>query len=1217
MSTSNTLSRIARYQLAVAIVLAGVITNGADVWITLEAKALESNPIVLELGWGPWVAIKIAALVGLVGAWWLAREHRYARAVATGPLLVGLFGVLGNASASGWVATDTGKIGVGAGVVAFLLLGIGSIGVRKLRTGLYTVSSRSLAAASNIPKPQAKGTIAVVLTVFLVLSTQAPAIASNDHKITDKAGSVSPMIATSDGTLQGSFENYPDGWNETGAAGFGERSTTHASDGSYSLHTSLTGGEEEVTSNEITSNATGVSGEVANFNMSYDMWRSTSNGNHKFSIRITDGTENLGMKIYPFHYEFKIFGSVVNGTTTTDVVVPSDETKVNLQIVAEDRGGSPKMVVYADGSEVFSRDITGTWNSSETYVKINQTDYQNDQTEDYWIDDLTVAGGGPTESNVNGTVENQRGQGIANATVQLTISKKPTIPQADAQLDTLSNPIPTEYTQQLDSGFQLMGDSGKLANTDGQYAAIYETSDLGITWKQSADLRDPLVTNVPPGEEVALIIGDTEGDCGIAGFETNENNRQVPGCIQQTGNVSIEKLSPTGEVTATDSVSVEEAGNQRDFGGPTDLHYAPYTFTTGFYRISVERDDGSSISYIVKAGTPTPDFNQYARDANDQLTSQAQQTLDALSQDSLEIKTVATDESGNWNATVLSNAKVITVSARKAPGVDVAPEDLTYDNMTTAYNAEDPPNASVYLPSTTQRVQPGATNVRLTLHEVAFPSFAKLDSLQDRIEELRNKLDNLSFDDLPQALQQRLETESTEDLQRTWSAMRGTLENFEPAREAYLDISGRDSLPTADELSKTELQSAIRNANLAITQSASTAQATQTAAETTENTISRTWELVGIDADAANVSIIADYSNGTSRVISDEYITVDSSIVGTDVVRVEKLPMGDDDPAQVNLRLRVAGNNELATASSMVTNPQFSGEAPTIDAVELTSLQPGPSDRVEVQIHPGSDSTFRTITAMTVYGPGGDELDTTNITDGTTASFTTKGEGVHSIRFTVESTDSGTFTDVVRVEAAASAETMRPSIYAHSGALGTYAVVGDGFQSGDVDLANDGSVEVVGVLANGGDIPTTVDVFTEGLSTSAESTTTVRIVRGETRESVRKNIPVVVHGPRLNSPDDSRDYEAIAYANSKPVTWDGSTRYGVIEQDNDGSSIQAYTADDGVLTLKVNNDPGRLERFTFSLQQRFPWAFGIGFLGSGTSLLAGFVLVRRRRGAAN
>ena len=220
------------------------------------------------------------------------------------------------------------------------------------------------------------------------------------------------MIATSDGTLQGSFENYPDGWNETGAAGFGERSTTHASDGSYSLHTSLTGGEEEVTSNEITSNATGVSGEVANFNMSYDMWRSTSNGNHKFSIRITDGTENLGMKIYPWNFEFKIFGSVVNGTTTTDVVVPSDETKVNLQIVAEDRGGSPKMVVYADGSEVFSTDITGTWNSNETYVKIKQRDYQSDKTEDYWIDDLTVAGGGPTESNVNGTVENQRGQGI-------------------------------------------------------------------------------------------------------------------------------------------------------------------------------------------------------------------------------------------------------------------------------------------------------------------------------------------------------------------------------------------------------------------------------------------------------------------------------------------------------------------------------------------------------------------------------------------------------------------------------------------------------------------------------------------------------------------------------------------------------------------------------------------------------------------------------------
>jgi len=90
------------------------------------------------------------------------------------------------------------------------------------------------------------------------------------------------------------------------------------------------------------------------------------------------------------------------------------------------------------------------------------------------------------------------------------------------------------------------------------------------------------------------------------------------------------------------------------------------------------------------------------------------------------------------------------------------------------------------------------------------------------------------------------------------------------------------------------------------------------------------------------VSVIADYSNGTSRVVPSEYVSVNPNIGRADQITVEDFPLGTDDPAQVSLRLRVAGNNELATASTTVTNPQFSGEAPTIDAVELTSLQPGP-----------------------------------------------------------------------------------------------------------------------------------------------------------------------------------------------------------------------------------------------------------------------------------
>jgi len=80
-----------------------------------------------------------------------------------------------------------------------------------------------------------------------------------------------------------------------------------------------------------------------------------------------------------------------------------------------------------------------------------------------------------------------------------------------------------------------------------------------------------------------------------------------------------------------------------------------------------------------------------------------------------------------------------------------------------------------------------------------------------------------------------------------------------------------------------------------------------------------------------------------------------------------------------------------------------------------------------------------------------------------------------------------------------------------------------------------------------------------------------------------------------------------------PVTWDGDTRYGHIEQDDDGSSIHAYTADNGELTYTVNNNPGWWDQQSFSLRLQAPWLYGLSFAGGGTGLLAGFVLVRRRR----
>ncbi len=1292
-------SRIARHQLAIAFVLAGLITNAADVWVTLQVVELETNPIVLALGWESWVAVKAAALVGLIAAWWIGREHRFSTAAAAGPAVVGLVGLAGNAPVLGWHLTDAGQWAIVALAGSVLVVAVGVIGVDRL--------VRRVDAAITRSRPIARRAAPAAIAVLMVTSTMGglalvgtqPADESSAGIASAQASSGDLIYSASSGGAVRAIDSETGDlvWEDTSY----ERTATSIEFDSGENRLYATGRDEglrvyDATSGELQWSNTNVSGQLysvkllpsgehlvvgnGNGDISYidvesrsiewsinvdsdiiDNMEISQDGSTAYIGSRSGNARAIDLSTQSVEWtnkvsEYNLDGVALSGTgelfvggsggqlkklnpSNGSAVWSSSAASTDVLDLAVSEGtlyagiydGHIRAVNTTTGSQVWSKsasnDVESVAVSPDSSIVYsaprysNLTGYSTDTQSEVFTSTETggyvleveasssipaSSGGSP---DLNGTVSTQTNDGVANATVQLTMSKEPSIPQADTQLDELSNPIPAAYEEQIRNGFDLLGGDGYLENNDGAYAAIYDPSDLGLTYQASADLSEPKVTNIEPGEEQALIISDTEASCGVLGFETNEYNQQIPGCVQPEGNVTIEKLSGTGEVVATDSVSVEEAGNQRDFGGPTNVHYATYTFAEGIYRVSAETEDGDGISYLTKAGNPTPDFNRYARNVEGAFTSQTESLRDAIDQDLLEVKTVTTNETGYWEASVPDNAKLVTVSARKAPGVAVDPANLTYENMSDAYNAEDSPNASVYLPSRTKRVSPPAQNVDVTLREVAFPGFADMDRLQTRLQELKNKLNNLTMDDLPQQLLQRMETESRDDLANAWGSLRGTLVNYEPAREAYLEISDREEVPTADELSKSELQAAIQNANVAITRSSSTGQLTEMASETTEDTISQTWELVGIPLDQANVSVVADYSNGTSRVVDDEYIETSSGIVGADTISVEEFPLGEDDPEQVSFRLRVAGADEFASKTTAALNPTFSGEVPSIDAVEVTSLQPGPDDRVTVEVHPDSESTFRGVEEMTVRGPDGETIATSNISDGTTASFTTDGAGVHSIRFTIESTSGDTFTDVVQIEAADTDETLRPSIYAHSGPLGTYALVGDGFESGDVETTSTGSIEIVGQLGNDAEVPNTVDVFAEGVDVGTESATTVRIVRGESRQGVRANVPIVFHTPMLNSPDDARSHKTLVRANGNPVAWDGSTRYGVVEQDNDGASIRAFTADNGVLTLSLDNTPSWWERTNFSWDTNYPW---LPLTAGASPLLGGFVVASRR-----
>lgn len=1127
----------------------------------------------------------------------------------------------------GWIWLGRWRTEVGGRywLASYAVAGVAMLALRAWLGGVRLkdvrrVVGRTRIGLGRVPRPspqshQSAYMIAIVLMVVLSASLGGAITTGESSTQNIESG---PLPAYTYDLGQGIFEDgFEDGdlseytiVNDDSSNSEIAVASNRTRSGSYALYSysnEIYSGGSTFTTDERARTANFFLNKNASFNLSYStQLNPITNGEHQSRVQIRDGTHHIQIQAgwsssgSSQDFAWKVGGDIINQTKTVTGDVSANTWK-DVKFVANYSTTPGTWTLYVNGTKTLSGELSGGWANPDSVYLLSWGHTQPAGSYDYssetWFDDYKVKQTSNLDEKVSGRVTNQRGEGVANATVKLAISKKPDVPSADQQLTELSNPTPSAWTKQMEGGFQLMGSSGLLSKQSGEYALVYDKSDLGLTYKRKADLRNPDIQSIEPGEQKAIVIGDTDGNCGIAGFETNEYNRQVRGCLQNSGNVTIEKLSSTMDVVDTIPVKVK-SHNRRDIPGTTEVHYATFTFQTGYYRISVETTDGKSISYIVKVGTPLPDFNKYQQTVNNTLSSQAQQIRDATSSGSLVIKRVPTNETGYWNASVSKSAKVVAVTAMKAPGVPVDPKNLTHDNVTEAYNADNPPNASVYLPSTTKRVTPPEQNVDLVVREYVFPSTAQLEALQNRIEALQNKWQNLSMDDLPPALMQQMENMSRDRLASTWNALRGTIVNADPVREKYLELSGRDSVPTADELSTSELQAAIQNANLAITQTADTASVTQGATQKAQDTITTSWVLDGLDLSNANVTVLADYSNGTTRVVPAQYIEKDSRVGRDDVVRVKDFPLGQNDPNQVSFRLRVAGPGGFATDSKAVTNPTFSGKVPKIDAVEFTSLTPGPNDRVTVTVHPDSSSSFRRVTSATVFGPNGNTLSTSNITNGRQLTFTTAGAGVHTIQFTVETTGGAQFTDVVRIRAESADEPRRPSVYAHSGPLGTFAMVGDGFTSGDVNIQSSGAVEVVGVLDSDAEVPNTVDVYLEGIDATAESGVTVRIVRGESRESVRAHVPISVHTAQLNSPDDSQEGQAYVYVNGHPVAWDGSTRWGDIQQDGDGATIQAFTGSNGEANVEVVNNPGTLEQVQWVLATNTPdWVPDVPFVG--------------------
>jgi len=848
------------------------------------------------------------------------------------------------------------------------------------------------------------------------------------------------------------------------------------------------------------------------------------------------------------------------------------------------------MVVYADGSEVFSTDITGTWNSNETYVKIKQEDYQSDQTEDYWIDDLTVAGGGPTESNVNGTVENQRGQGIANATVtvtgidreQLNVNPSELDSRAQEILNELENSRPPEFSADR----TLVGGDGLFTDASTPYVAAHPKADWGLAaYTDTPQLGNPRV-QLPAGEEIALSVWDpTSG-----GFLQDGVNSDLPGGTADDTDIVIESVDHTGDTVDTRTVETDTTYDVGLAGGEHQL--ATTSLPAGFYRVYPE--DNPETGYVIVVGDPQDIANSIQTDLKNeagQYTAQAEAAREYLNNDVLVQYTTTTNANGSFSVDVPDSVTRVSVQAHKAPpGLQQDPQNTSLQDVREFYAVTDY-NGSYVVPAEAGTYSVPTNDITIDVVETEAPKFADLGRFSNATEAFQALLQNLSYSDLPGPIQQRLDELDRGQLEETSERLQ-LLTNQNSELEARVEeLTNRDlSEITINDSSDEELREQIQAQQQAINELRSTIESSESTAEVASGAANSSATFAE-SLTEEQVRVVAQFPNGTSKEVPMEYITVDQSVgsivgQGGTQVAVENYPVGD--ASGVQFAYTVATEKGIGKTSTSATDP--TADAIGLDAISLSSLRPGPDEQVDVTLVGDDETQVMNITNVRAVAPDGTELDTS--TDGPqTATFTTSGEGRHYVEVEFQTASGGQGTLTHRIAAADVDQDMPPGVRVKQTPFGTLAVVGDGYEAGSVEVSNGGQqIDVTAQVGADADAPARTHLYAHGADLPPTSTLSVDIVRGDQQRAVQRHIEVTAHLPAISSD------KATLYRGDDALPREGEGKLASVSTSADETTIVTVTDARGSLQLETNSNPGRFERISWWIDRNTP-DFSLGILG--------------------
>ncbi|AEH39544.1 hypothetical protein [Halopiger xanaduensis] len=866
--------------------------------------------------------------------------------------------------------------------------------------------------------------------------------------------------------------------------------------------------------------------------------------------------------------------------------------------------------------------------------KFMMTPGSGSENREMWLDQIDAGGNA-----ISGQVVDQSGEPVSNATVggmgvnYESINDSIDDKQAEAE-ELLSEAQDIEVPDEWQSFKDTYGTDGMLdsesftSNVSGVYPLVHQSNDWGegSTDYLQEEVDDPRIS-LESDREVVISLWDLTEQNAVVPEGPVDGSQ--PGKVTE-GTVVLEQYGPGQGVVDTETIETQHEYTVSRPGPLPDgeFHAIKRDLSPGIYRVYPEGSPEKGYPFEVGgAEDQWSALETELRNEAGELTDRAKQLQQNVETGLFERRTTTTNETGHFTLRMQHGVQKATIQAYRADGTLLT--SMTGPSFSDLRDLADGDyNGTFHVgpPVTHDVPQEDVTLETFRSDELPYQGINSLNQFRDWIQ---NQQLNETIDDLQSEYDQRFDEMERSALERVYDQHRTLVETVPGAEDRYLERSDYDSIQDADDLSNDELPTETNHMQVALAGigEVETPELGENPIEIGDGGLNAEYPIPsGIDQDTLQPEI--HWTNGSSTVIDDQYWSIDSGgMTGQDTLVIEDYPIDSDDPAAFDLRIMGAGEDGLLDDRLSATNPSFSGTIPDVSAIDVTTMSPGPSERVSMTFRPSDESNFGGVESVEVIGPDGQQVATDVSSD--EASFKTDGEGKHFVRATVTDSTGGQFVHSFSLRALDQGRSDPPTIRAET-ATGDqiFAVVGEGLEDGRIQRTDANSLDVDAVVP-GGEIPGSVHVKPQAAMDSPETNLDVRVLEGADEATVSSNIETVIHLDSLST--DARVWRGEPSWIGQPLGWDGGTRYGEVMErggeDSDKVVIRTYTTGDGSAQITIDARDGfagmwdSARHGVASTIPRPSLPFGLGMAAPAGGVTVGGVLgtvviARRRRGAA-